>query len=69
MKCPYCGNEMEQGYVQSARKVFFTTEPHKLLLVPEGDDLLLTTHNWTCPTCDAWHCSSCQKIILSYPQD
>ena len=29
MKCPTCGQEMEEGFVQSAREIFFTIEPHR----------------------------------------
>ena len=29
MKCPYCGSEMADGVVQSAREIFFTTQPRK----------------------------------------
>ena len=36
MKCPYCGNEMESGVVQSARTIFFTTKEHKNWFFPDG---------------------------------
>ena len=67
MKCPCCGKEMIHGVIQSGRQVFFTTEPHKHCFIPEGnEEVLLTTHNWTRPTCVAFHCSQCKKVIIDY---
>lgn len=56
MKCPYCGNKMTGGIVQSARQIFFTTKPHKNWFVPdkaENGEVLLSSHNLTRPTCIA----------------
>lgn len=69
MKCPCCKKEMIQGVVQSARQIFFTDKPHKMWFVPDmavKDEILLSTHNWTRPTCTAFHCPDCKKIIIDY---
>lgn len=71
MKCLDCGNEMAKGVVQSARKFFFTTTEHKNWITPYiGDDeaIVLSTHNWTSPTCIAYHCSYCKKVVISYSE-
>lgn len=64
MKCPCCGKEMESGVVQSAREIFFTNKHHKNWFIPDksNGEVLLSTHNWTRPTCVAHHCESCKKI-------
>lgn len=71
MKCPYCGNEMKSGVVQSARQIYFTTKEHKNWFVPDttcDDEVLLSFHNWTRPTCDAQYCPSCRKVIIDCPE-
>ena len=68
MNCPYCGNEMVNGVVQSAREIFFTTQPRKgwMFFTPCGGDVSLSWHNPTRPTCIAYRCISCKKVILDY---
>lgn len=66
MKCPFCDGEMTTGYVQCRDAVYFTTKPHKVSFRPYQDDITLTSTNWTQPTCDAWCCPACRKVILAY---
>ena len=72
MQCPRCHDEMKEGVVQSARSIFFTTKPHKFFFVPDGavtDEVLLSHHNWTRPTCQAYHCARCRKIVIDYDDE
>ena len=69
MKCPCCGGEMTSGVVQSARQIFFTTKAHKNWFVPDtagNEEVMLSSHNWTRPTCAAYHCSKCKKVVIDY---
>lgn len=69
MKCPCCGKEMERGVVQSARQIYFTTKPHKNWFAPNlecGSEILLSSQNWTSPTCVALHCPVCKKVVIDY---
>ncbi len=69
MKCPYCGKEMETGVVQSARKIFFTTKAQKNWILPDimwDEETVLSSHNWTNPTCKAYHCPACRKVLIDY---
>lgn len=69
MKCPTCGQEMEEGFVQSAREIFFTIEPHRFWFkVKKKEEVLLSSHNWTRPTCVAYLCSNCKKVVINYAE-
>ena len=64
MKCPCCGEDMTAGYIQSARKIYFTTKQHHgILIADEATDILLSHHNWSMPVCDAYHCPACHLVI------
>lgn len=70
MKCPCCGNEMITGFVQSARRILFTTEKNESGFdIKSRDDIILSSHNWTNPTCTAYHCVDCQKVVIDYSQE
>ena len=72
MKCPICNREMQEGVVQSGRTIFFTTEPHKFFFTPDiavGEEIALSKHNWTRPTCKAYHCEKCKKVLLDYEDE
>lgn len=70
MRCPYCNKEMINGVVQSARKIFFTTKPHKWYFSPslsgENNEVGLSYNDFTGPTCVAYHCAECKKVIIDY---
>lgn len=68
MKCPFCDRNMQEGVVQSGRKVYFTEKPHKFFFNAEADEVTLTTHNWTAPTVKAWNCGNCLKVIVDYEE-
>lgn len=71
MKCPYCGNEMTDGFVQSGHGIFFTTKKHSDWLWPNRSkgEFFLNSNNWTAPTCVARHCSNCKKVIINYAEE
>ena len=66
MTCPYCGRQMTEGFIQARGEVYFTEAPHKLLFGASGKDVVLTRHNRTAPTCAAWHCPACKKVLIDY---
>ena len=62
-----CGKDMTRGVVQSAREVFFTTEPHRVWFQSRGNgDVSLSSYNFTHPTCIAYICRACQKVVIDY---
>ena len=70
MKCPYCNSEMTDGYIQSARAIIFTTEPHTVQFWPskKTGEFWVSSNNWTAPICVAYHCPECKKIIVDYTE-
>ena len=68
MNCPYCGKEMVDGVAQSGREIFFTTKQRDGWkgFKPHTGDTSLSWHNFTRPTCVAYHCVDCKKVILDY---
>ena len=57
---------MIPGFVQARGEVYFTEKPHKLLFDAKGTDIVLTRHNNTAPTCSAWHCPICKKVVIEH---
>ena len=69
MKCPYCSREMTKGWVQSARRVLFTTNKNDGGLdIKDKSDVVLTANNFFNPTCVAYHCGNCKKVVIDYAE-
>ena len=68
-KCPYCGNELKIGFLQSSGLAFFTPKLHRIFIAPNltnEDEVVLTSKNMTYPQCEAFLCSDCKKVIIDY---
>ena len=65
MKCLYCGNEMEKGFIKSSHQIFWGKD--------NGfwpcDDIKLAKVNFDTFVkgnfIESYYCSNCQKIIIS----
>lgn len=70
MLCPFCGSEMTAGHVRSARTVFFSEADKEtgLFCIPSKDDVVLSVDNWIEPTCTAYRCKDCKKIVIEEPR-
>lgn len=68
MKCPYCGDEMVDGYLISSRDITFSTDdPERFFRMKKRNDLELSTGSGiSIPHCAACHCSRCKKIVIDY---
>ena len=64
MKCPYCGEEMQQGYIQSRDGVYWTEK--KLIIpavVPLGGGKYVKLSQES--TAIAYFCKPCKKVIMN----
>lgn len=67
MLCPWCGREMEEGFLQSSRKVIFSEEvKDTLVLALREGDVTLTKHFWSTPRAPARHCARCKRVVVEY---
>lgn len=65
MKCPYCSEEMQQGYLQSARDLYWTQKPKKIMMIASGkDDFLIGDTTFAGILAEAEYCPNCKKIII-----
>jgi hypothetical protein len=69
MKCPYCNEDMEQGYIQggmagAGTSLLWTKRLHKLLLKPKADEVLLAKNIWGYVTAETHFCRKCNKFII-----
>jgi len=65
MECPYCGSEMELGYLRGSRgyELIWTTDPFKMTqLLNEGDFFVCRTVDVNKPI--AYHCGTCRKLVV-----
>lgn len=67
MKCPFCGNEMEQGYLQSGHIILWTDRRHKVSTKPRGDkDFAIAKNALGGANTVGMNCRKCKKIIIEY---
>lgn len=69
MNCPYCGNEMVKGWVQSSGRVLFkTAQSESGFVFKAKGDVVLTVNNFVNPACIAYHCDTCRKVVIDYAE-
>ena len=68
--CPYCNNEMLNGYLQSTHDIFWSKKRHKLApllsFTLDSDDLCVADGGFTVASVQSQYCPKCKKIILDY---
>lgn len=70
MKCPYCNEEMENGYITSdARAIAWRKEKYESAVVRKGDGIQLRNTMGNAATlANSYCCKTCQKIIIDYSE-
>lgn len=67
MQCPYCGNEMADGYLGTGpgRIAWLTKEPG-VHAYPQGEDEFFLTKPsfWKCSSVKAPYCKGCKIILI-----
>lgn len=70
MKCPYCGDEMKQGLIQSPHEInWIPGEKRKFFgraMFHEGSIVLSELSMMKGSACVAYNCLQCQKIVIDY---
>lgn len=68
MKCPYCGAEMQEGWLQSTRPFFWGQEQTERFLVKpqkKKGEFYVSEGFWEGSFAPADYCEACKKLILS----
>ena len=72
MNCPYCGNEMEEGLIQSPYELYWTAgDRRKFLAKAKFHDkaVMLSEYSFVKGSAmKAFLCRNCQKVIVDYAQ-
>lgn len=66
MKCPFCGGEMEQGFLQGEHKVAWVKKKHLISILPKEGEVVLENNAFKDFALTAFICKSCKKIIVDY---
>ena len=72
MKCPYCGKEMELGYIQCRDGVHWTSKKVLVAALSEFGKDSLSLENGAGKNNTvvyAHRCSDCKKVIIEYTRD
>lgn len=65
MKCPFCGEEMKCGYLQSGRPFFWSEEKSSLFFMAGQNDVAVSEGFWNGCYAESDYCPNCKKIITS----
>lgn len=66
MRCPYCNEEMEQGYLQTMQRIAWTKKIHKISLLPKDGEVLLENNTFKGANFQAYICKQCKKVLFDY---
>ncbi len=72
MKCPYCGSEMELGYIQCRDGVTWTPKKQPIAALSALGRGSITLANGAADNARAvyaYRCSHCRKVIIDYSSD
>lgn len=67
-KCPYCGELMEEGYLISARGIYWNKRVPGWLCLGESIAPSAKMWQWKCPHLSAYQCRKCKIILVRYPE-
>ncbi len=71
MKCPYCGKDMDLGYIQCRDGVYWCQKKRAVAALPlfGGESISLSpssNHIFGGAYAEAYHCKKCKKILIEY---
>lgn len=68
MLCPFCGEEMEKGYLQSGSIMVWVKKKHHFSLLPKDGEVQLDRGYLSSPALPSWICRKCRKVISEYKE-
>ncbi len=66
MNCPYCNQEMENGFLQTGNKIAWTKKIHKFSLLHKEGEVMLENNVFKAINFPAYICNNCKKVLLDY---
>lgn len=67
MKCPYCQNEMENGFIQSGRNILWVQKKHIISTNAKNEnDIIIANNPLGGAVIKGFCCRKCKKIIIEY---
>ena len=69
MRCPFCGDLMEKGFIQSGNLMVWVKKKHHISLLPREGEVILDRNYWSGSTIPANICKQCKKVIAEYEED
>ncbi len=69
MLCPYCQEEMENGFLQAGNILVWVKKKHYFSLLPREDEVLLDKNYLTGVFLPSWLCRRCKKVITEYEEE
>lgn len=73
MNCPFCGNEMEHGFVSSGVSLTWRKRKKKVTINPSLDkkkgEFIFSHNPFGGAAAEGNLCRSCRKIIINYEKE
>ncbi len=67
MKCPKCGEEMQNGFLQTSKIVAFNKTRHKISLNPtDEEDVMITRKAFSGTDFQGFICKKCGLVVFDY---
>lgn len=67
MKCPSCGNDMQNGFLQAGNLIAFNQKRHKVtLLSKDPEDVMIAKKAFTATDFNGYIWKSCGIIAFDY---
>ena len=68
MKCPYCGKEMERGYLYGGNRIIWTQDEIRFTALAGERDIQLAGWGFFGSRIPAETCKGCHKVIVDYEE-
>ncbi len=74
MNCPYCSNEMKQGYIQCRDNLIWAEKKRAVaaIALTSGETVNLAENSggpFSGFSTTAFYCGNCQKVIIDIPRN